>query len=96
MFVWIKRIIFLLLAVSAIVIGITFARENNQLTNLVLFGETLPGLALGLWVMMVLLLGVVIGLSLSILPLFWERRSKNRKIRQLEKELEKIRASHIN
>ena len=78
MFKWIKRIIFFVLTVMSIYLGITFTSENNQSVSLTLFGNTLPELTLGLWIVIILLLGIIIGLILALLTSTWRSISKDR------------------
>jgi uncharacterized membrane protein YciS (DUF1049 family) len=95
---WIKRLIIIVLFVVAIVLSVTFTSENSQLTSLVFFGYSLPELQLGLWVLIVLFIGALVGLMLSFIPLLWGKQtlaSKDRKIRQLEKELNQIRTASL-
>jgi uncharacterized membrane protein YciS (DUF1049 family) len=95
---WIKRIFIIILMAVALILGVTFTFENSQPIALVFFGFTLPPLKLGLWIMLVLLIGGFIGLLLSYLPLLWGRQSrasKDRKIRQLEKELNHLRSASL-
>ena len=91
---WIKRLVVLVVFGLALVLGITFTAENSTLIGITLFGYHLPQLQLGVWIMVVLLLGAFIGLLLSFLPLLWGRQSmaaKNRKIHQLQQELNQLR-----
>ncbi len=95
---WIKRLVLLILFIVAVALGITFTSENSQQVSLMLFGTSLPELQLGLWVMLVLLLGSFLGLLLSFLPLLWGRQSaaaKDRKISQLEKEINQLRTASL-
>jgi len=95
---WIKRLTFLVLLIIAIIIGIVFTSENSQQLSLVLLGYTLPELKLGLWLVLALLLGSVLGLLLSMLSLLIRGQSvnsKSRKIKRLEKELQQLRTASI-
>ncbi len=95
---WIKRLILLVIFIVAVVLGVTFTSENSQQVSLMLFGIGLPQLQLGLWIMLVLLLGSFLGLLLSFLPLLWGRQSaaaKDRKISQLEKEINQLRTASL-
>jgi uncharacterized membrane protein YciS (DUF1049 family) len=98
MFKWFKRLLIIVLFVVAIILSVTFASENSQLTRLIIFGYSLPELQLGLWILIVLFIGGVIGLLLSFIPLLWGKQTlaaKDRKIRQLEKEINQIRTSSL-
>ncbi|MBX2807046.1 MAG: DUF1049 domain-containing protein [Cellvibrionaceae bacterium] len=74
--------------------GITFTSQNSQPVSPVLFSYVLPQLQLGLWILLVLLLGACLGLVLSGVSLLWGKQSifvKERKIKQLQKELNGLR-----
>lgn len=95
---WIKRLTFLVLLIVAIIVGIVFTSENSQQLSLILLGYTLPELKLGLWLVLALLLGSVLGLLLSMLSLLIRGQSvnsKSRKIKRLEKELQQLRTASI-
>lgn len=95
---WIKRIILVIVFVVALVLSITFTSENSQPISVVFFGAALPELQLGLWLMLTLLLGGIVGLLLSFLPLLWGKqttRAKERKIQQLEKEINQLRSASL-
>ncbi len=95
---WIKRLIFLMLLIIAIIVGIVFTSENNQQLSLIFLGYPLPELKLGLWIVLSLLLGSVMGLLLSMLSLFVRGQSvnsKSRKIKRLEQELQQLRTASI-
>ena len=95
---WIKRLILLLLLILAIVIGVVFTSENSQQLSLVFMGFVLPELKLGLWVLLVLLLGSLLGLTLCMFSLFLRGqsvRAKNRQIKRLEQELQQLRTTSL-
>jgi uncharacterized membrane protein YciS (DUF1049 family) len=95
---WIKRLIFLILLIIAIVMGMVFTSENNQQLSLVILGYTLPELTLGLWLVLTFLLGCILGLILCTVSLFIRGQSvnsKNRQIKRLEQELQQLRSSSI-
>jgi putative membrane protein len=95
---WIKRLIVLLLLVVAIVVGIVFTSENSQQLSLVFLGYELPELRLGLWLLLTLLLGSILGLTLCTFSLLIRGQSvnaKNRHIKRLEQELQRLRSNGI-
>lgn len=95
---WIKRLILLLLLIIAIVVGMVFTSENSQQLSLVFLGFTLPELTLGLWLVLTLLLGSILGLLLCTFSLFIRGQSvnsKNRQIKRLEQELQQLRTNSI-
>jgi uncharacterized membrane protein YciS (DUF1049 family) len=95
---WIKRLILLLLLIIAIVVGMVFTSENSQQLSLIFLGYTLPELTLGLWLVLTLLLGSILGLLLCTFSLFIRGQSvnaKNRQIKRLEQELQQLRTNSI-
>ena len=67
--------------------------ENASPVSLMLLGYSLVELKLGSWILIALFMGGLLGLLLSALPLLWGRHSfaaKDRKIRQLEKEINRL------
>lgn len=95
---WIKRLLLIVLFAVTVLMGVVFASENNAAVALILFGFQLPELSLGLWVLIAVLLGAIIGVLLSFLPLIFNRytrSSKDKKINQLQKELAALRVSGL-
>ncbi len=95
---WIKRLLLLILLIMACLVGMVVTSENSTLVPLIIFGIQLPELSVGLWLCVALLVGAVIGLLISFLPLFFSRYSnsnKDKKILQLEKELKILRVSGL-
>ena len=95
---WIKRLIILLLLIIAIVVGMVFTSENSQQLSLIFLGYKLPELTLGLWLVLTLLLGSILGLLLCTFSLFIRGQSvnaKNRQIKRLEQELQQLRTNSI-
>lgn len=98
MFKWVKLTLFLLLFFFAILMGVTFALQNNTPSYLVVFNYTLPVFTVGVWVSIALFLGVVLGFVLSIFPLIFSyglSARKDKKIARLESELSRLRMSAI-
>jgi putative membrane protein len=95
---WLKRLTLLLLLIVAIVLGIVFTSENSQQLSLVFLGYVMPELTLGLWLVLTLLLGSILGLILCTFSLFIRGQSvnaKNRQIKRLEQELQQLRSNAI-
>lgn len=95
---WIKRLILLLLLIVAIVLGVVITSENSQQLSVVFLGYTLPELKLGLWLVLTLLLGSILGLIVCTFSLFIRGQSvnsKNRQIKRLEQELQQLRNNSI-
>jgi uncharacterized integral membrane protein len=86
------------LLTAALVAGMTFTSENSTPLALTLFGAQLPELSVGLWLVIALFIGAIVGLLISLLPLFFRRyanTSKDKKILKLETELNKLRVSGL-
>jgi uncharacterized membrane protein YciS (DUF1049 family) len=95
---WLKRLTLLLLLIVAIVLGIVFTSENSQQLSLVFLGYVMPELTLGLWLVLTLLSGSILGLILCTFSLFIRGQSvnaKNRQIKRLEQELQQLRSNAI-
>ncbi len=95
---WLKRLTLLLLLIVAIVFGIVFTSENSQQLSLVFLGYVMPELTLGLWLVLTLLSGSILGLILCTFSLFIRGQSvnvKNRQIKRLEQELQQLRSNAI-
>lgn len=93
-FKWFKRLFFILLFGSMIILGIVFTSENNTPVSLWLFGFELPSFQLGLWLLISLLLGSLVGLLLTLIPNLHHKQqlvNKDRKINKLQKELDNLR-----
>ena len=97
-FKYVKLLILLLIGLGAVALGITFSSENSQLVSLMLFGSPLPQWQLGVWMLLSLLIGAVLGLVLAFLSSLGRRPSaflKERQLKQLQKELDSLRASTV-
>lgn len=98
MFKWFKRLILIVFFLVAIILGIIFTSENDMTVSVLLLGYELPDLQLGLWLLVCLLLGSLIGLVLTLIPRLRHTQqlaSKDRKINALQKELNALRASAV-
>ena len=94
----IKLALFFAVVLMGAVLGSIFAWENSQPASLLLLGIQLPQLSIGLWALVFLLIGSLTGLLLSRVTMFWGKQSlaaKNRRIRQLEKELDQLRITGL-
>ena len=90
----VKRIFTLLLLVGMLFLGILFAQANSSLIIVdYYFGVAESRLALALlWSMMMgLVIGVLVGMTLSLKQRS-QLRQKNRRLKQLEQELDNLRA----
>lgn len=85
------------LAVS-VVVGMVFAKDNAEVFSLHVFGLHLPALGVGLWLVIMLLIGITIGLLISFIPLLFSQyssRHKDRKILHLEQKVKSLRVSSL-
>lgn len=95
---WIKGFLFLVLALSALVLGVWISVDNPQQVTVVLLGFSMPQIALGLLVTGVLLCGAVLGFVFSLAPtlkLTNENMSLKRKLRRRDKELKRLRKAPL-
>lgn len=95
---WFYRLILSILLLVSIFVGVMFTIDNSTPVGLLFFGFQLPVLNVGLWLVIALLLGAVIGLLVSFIPLLFNKHShfnKDRKISRLEKELDALRISAL-
>ena len=95
---WTKRLLLVAIFLAALIIGVVFTIENSDVVAIVFFGFRLPELTIGLWMLLAVLLGAVIGVMVSYLPLLFNRfvsLHKDKKINQLQKELASLRLSDI-
>lgn len=84
--------------VLAFVLGAWFALENGTVVPVSLFGLSLPGLSLGIWLLLFTGLGVLLGYAfsmLSMLPLKRRLRARERQLARCEKELTQLRLQPI-
>ena len=98
MFKKIKLLLLLILLMVACATGMILALQNDAPASLILFGYSLPQLSVGLWVVIALLFGAIIGFLLSFLPRFfmnYSRAAKDKKIQSLEKEISRLRVSGV-
>lgn len=86
------------LIVLAFILGLWFALENSAVVPVTLVGLSLPGLPLGVWLLVFGALGVLLGFLLSALSQLRLRRqlkSRERHLMLCEKELTKLRAQPL-
>lgn len=84
--------------VMIFLLGAVFSVENSELVSPLFFGISLTSLSLGLWMTISLFTGALIGLLMSILPVYFGRYSliaKEKKIQRLEKELSVLRLAAV-
>lgn len=98
MLTWLKRFCFFIVFVFACLLAVVFSVENSQIVSPVFLGFSSVPLSLGLWMSIALFLGVFVGLSISLLPVYMGKYSlfsKDKKIQMLEKELSVLRLSTV-
>lgn len=79
-----KRIKSLLLLVAVLLclfLGLWFAQDNPDQVTVTLLGFPLPELSLGIWLVVTLFTGILLGL-LSSLPLILRAKSENRRLKR--------------
>ncbi|MCP8898367.1 lipopolysaccharide assembly protein LapA domain-containing protein [Gilvimarinus xylanilyticus] len=94
----IGRWIFILLIIIAIFLGYLFSLENDTLVSVTLVGLTLPPMGLGTWLLAFLLLGLILGIIVTGLPVFRQKQkvtALTRKNRRLELEIQQIRSQDL-
>lgn len=79
----VKRLLLSLLLLFCVLLGIWVARDNQASAELVLFGFPIGDLSLGVWLLLALFAGVLLGIASSLPPILRLRRER----RRLEKEV---------
>ncbi|UTF60751.1 lipopolysaccharide assembly protein LapA domain-containing protein [Gilvimarinus sp. DA14] len=90
--------IYLALALVAVFFGYLFSLENSSPVAVTLFGFTFPALGLGLWLLGFALIGLLLGMLVTSLPVFVQARKLKSLIKrqqQLEQELRQIRSQSL-
>jgi len=77
----------LVLALLAFLLGLWFALDNATSVSVQIWGVNLPSLALGVWLLLFALLGLLLGYGLNVLSLMRCRR----RARQLQRQLDMCR-----
>jgi hypothetical protein len=91
---WLKRLFLCAVLVFLCLSALVFSVENSQIISPVFFGVPLVSLSLGLWMTLSLFCGAVVGLLVSMFPVYMGKYSllnKNKKIQGLEAELSVLR-----
>ena len=91
MFKWVRRIVCFILCVLLACIAIVFTLENSQQYSPAFFGLYLFPLSAGLWMILMLFmpatLGALLGVIVSLIPVYFGRysvASKEKRIKHLE------------
>ena len=92
-----KLMIALCIMIISGLLGSLFAAENPQPITLNLLGLALPTLGVGLWLLITLLAGALIGLVLGYFSQFRNRCSivDQKQVKSLEQELKRVRAQAL-
>ena len=96
MFKWVRRIVCFILCVLLACIAIVFTLENSQQYSPAFFGHYLFPLSAGLWMILMLFVGALLGVIVSLIPVYFGRysvASKERRIKHLENLLLKERSA---
>ncbi len=96
--IWLARLIKVVFVLLGLVLGFWFASENGQSVNVVALGYPLPSLSLGLWSLIALMVGVLLGFVVSLWPAFSLKQrlgTKERQLKNSEDELQKVRSQHV-
>ncbi|WP_415893516.1 lipopolysaccharide assembly protein LapA domain-containing protein [Neptuniibacter sp. PT8_73] len=94
----IKKLIFAVLAILAILTGLMFVINNPEQVSINLVFFQLPEFSLGVWMVSIFVLGALIGFALStmfVLMLKTRLGSARRKIASTQKELDQLRVSSL-
>lgn len=78
----VKRLFLSALLLFCLLLGIWVVRDNQASVELVLFGFPVSDQSLGVWLLLALFIGVLLGIASSLPPIMRLRRQK----RRLEKE----------
>ena len=92
------RWLFALVLLVALLLGFLFNFENPSPVTVTLIGVVLPEFRLGLWLVIMLLLGVILGFAVSTLPAIAARRRLSRMARQntrLVQEVQTLRSQSL-
>ena len=76
-----KRIILGLIVILFLFLGLWIAQDNPQTVDVILLGFALKPLSLGMWLLITLAVGVVLGM-LASLPVIFRNDAENRRLRQ--------------
>lgn len=79
----IKRWLWVVLLLLCLFVGLWLAQDNAGLVTVVLLGFPLEGLSLGVWLLLALLVGVVLGMAASLPLIARQSTRKRRAERQL-------------
>jgi|SRR5690554_45922 len=83
---------------AALLFGFLFALENDSPVKVVLFGLGLPEGRLGIWLLLFLSIGIVIGFITSVLPSWTQGHrlaSLKRRTKELEQEVQLLRSQSL-
>ncbi len=93
-----KRLSYLILFVSVVIVGAWFANDNVEPVVLTFAGYSFPSVSSGVAFLAMLLVGVLLGIAVGAVAqmIVWRRcRKAERKLRHAEAELQKLRVSAV-
>ncbi len=91
-FRWVKKILIIVWLISMVFIGAWFAFDNPNKISPILFGTALPNLSLGVYLVGTLIIGILLGASLSFLGAQGRVFRVTRERRALSKEVQRLEA----
>ncbi|MFL0798315.1 MAG: LapA family protein [Cellvibrionaceae bacterium] len=93
-----KRLLFIVLFLSVVIVGAWFANENVEPVVLSFAGYSSPSISSGLAFLIILFVGVLLGMAVGAFTqvIVWRRcRKAERKLKLAEQELQKLRVSAV-
>jgi uncharacterized integral membrane protein len=96
-----KRIgkwVYLLLLLAALVLGFVFNSENAAPVTVTLLGNVLPSLRLGVWLLIFMLFGLLLGFACTFVPTLLKHRAlaaARRRNEKLQQEVQTLRSQSL-
>ncbi|GAA5445144.1 hypothetical protein Misp06_03337 [Microbulbifer sp. NBRC 101763] len=91
---WLMHVFLGFVALLCVALGIYISVENPQIISPVIAGYSPFSGSVGVWLIAMLLLGILLGVLASLLPLFTQRRRVRGLSRQLKKMERELQAAH--
>ncbi len=88
----------MLLAILAVFWGYLFSLENSSAVAVVLLGFTFPALGLGVWLLLFALVGLILGMLITSIPIMLQSRKVKLLVKRnenLERELRHLRSQSL-
>ena len=93
MFKFVKHISLVLWVLLLVFLGAWFGFENQQKTNVLIFGYNLPSASMGAYLIAFLFFGLILGFFTSFIAFRTKMFKKSREVKQLKKSLKKEKSS---